>query len=72
MSQWLIIIGLMHLILIACLLTPPIDLKMPSLSARQLDAAVLVMRSDYGLALVIHKRNRFEKLAMAIARAQNN
>jgi hypothetical protein len=72
MSQWLIIIGLMHLILIACLLTPPIDLKMPSLSVRQQDVAALVMRSDYGMAFEKPKRTRFEKLAMAIARAQNN
>lgn len=72
MSQWFIIIGLMHLILIACLLTPPIDLKMPSRSGRPLDAAALVMRSDYGLVFVKPKRNRFEKLAMAIAKAQNN
>lgn len=72
MSQWLIIIRLMHLILIVCLLTPPVELKMPSFSARQLDPSSLVMRSDYGLAIEKPKKTRFEKLAIAIAKAQNN
>jgi hypothetical protein len=72
MSQWLIIIRLMNLILIVCLLTSPMDLKMPIFSARQQDLSTLVMRSDYGLAIEKPKKTRFEKLAMAIARAQNN
>ena len=72
MSQSLIIMRLMYLILIVCFLTPPINLEMPTFPTRQQDPSALLMRSDYGLGIEKPKKNRFEKLAMAIARAQNN
>jgi hypothetical protein len=72
MSQWLIIMRLMHLILIVCFLTPPINLEMPKFPARQQDPSALLMRSDYGLNFAKPKKNRFEKLAIAITKAQNN
>jgi hypothetical protein len=72
MSQWLLIMKLMHLILIVCFLTPPIHLEMPNFPARQQDPSALLMRSDYGMAFAKPKKNRFEKLATAIAKAQNN
>lgn len=72
MSQWLIIMRLMYLILIVCFLTPPINLEMPRLPARHQEPSALLMRSDYGLGIEKAKKNRFEKLAIAIARAQNN
>ncbi len=72
MSQWLIIMRLMHLILIVCFLTPPINLEMPKFPAWQQDPSALLMRSDYGLNFAKPKKNRFEKLAIAIAKAQNN
>ena len=71
-SQWLITIRLMYLILVAHLLTPPLNLKMPSFVARQQDPLALVIRNDYGLEMEKPKKNRFEKLAMAIAKAQDN
>ena len=72
MSQWLIIMRLMYLILIVCFLTPPINLEMPRHPARQQDYSALLMRSDYGIGFEKPKKNRFEKLAITIARAQNN
>ncbi len=63
---------LMYLILIVCFLTPPINLEMPTLPTRQQDTSALLMRNDYGLAFVKPKKNRFEKLAIAITKAQNN
>jgi hypothetical protein len=62
----------MHLILIVCFLTPPINLEMPKFPAWQQDPSALLMRSDYGLNFAKPKKNRFEKLAIAIAKAQNN
>lgn len=62
----------MYLILVAHFLTPPINLQMPNFSTRQQDPIALVMRNDYGLAMEKPKKNRFERLAMAIAKAQDN
>jgi hypothetical protein len=62
----------MHLILFVCFLTPPINLEMPTFPTRQQDPSALFMRSDYGLAFEKPKKNRYEKLAIAIAKAQNN
>lgn len=45
---------------------------MPSFVARQQDPIALVIRNDYGLEMEKPKKNRFEKLAMAIAKAQDN
>jgi hypothetical protein len=72
MSQWLIIMRLMYLILIVCFLTPPMNLEMPRLPARQQDPSALLIRSDYGMGIEKPKKTRFEKLAIAIAGAQNN
>jgi hypothetical protein len=72
MSQWLIIMRLMYLILIFCFLTPPISLEMPRIPARQQEPSALLIRSDYGMGFEKPKKNRFEKLAMSITRAQNN
>jgi hypothetical protein len=72
MSQWLFIMRLMHLILIVCFLTPPINLEMPKFPARQQDPSSLLIRSDFGLAFEKPKKNRFEKLAIAITKAQIN
>jgi hypothetical protein len=62
----------MYLILVAHLLSPPINLQMPSISTRQQEPSALVMRNDYGLATEQPKKNRFERLAIAIAKARNN
>ena len=72
MSQWLVIMRLMHLILIVCFLTPPINLEMPKFPARQQDPFALLMRSDYGMNFANFKKNRVEKIAIAIAKAQKN
>ncbi len=48
------------------------ELKMPIFSARQQDTSTLVMRSDFGLVIEKPKKTRFEKLAITIARTQNN
>ena len=72
MSQWLIIMRLMHLSLIVCFLAPSINLEMPTFPTRQQDLSALLMRSDYGLNFAKPKKNRLEKLAIAITKAQNN
>lgn len=63
---------LMNLILVVCLLTPPLKLMMPNFSGQHHDLSSLVMLIDYGLTAEKPKKKRVEKLALAISKALND
>ena len=67
MSQWLTIIRLMHLILslLLSLQAPP---PPPTVSALRTAPPPWVLREEFGLPPAVPKKNRFEKLAMALSR----
>lgn len=66
MSQWLTIIRLMFLILslLMSLQAPP----PPMVSALRTAPPPWVLREEFGLPPAVPKKNRFEKLAMALSR----
>lgn len=68
MSQWLTIIRLMYLILSLFLSLQAPPAPPPTVSPLRTAAPPWVLREEFGLPPAVPKKNRFEKLAMALSR----